>query len=216
MSMSKTKKQLVDVARQLFAKNGMEDTTMNDIAVASKKGRRTLYTYFKSKDDIYLAVIESELDMLIETMKVVAAKDEQTFDIETATAGSATLTVTGARYMFWGSHADYETLDSAKIRAHANGGAAASAAQTVEITIPESGVKQFYVALPSGRSLTKIYNTAAGESFGDITASFTVDTTPITVAVEGANNYAAANYTVYYFNSGTSWVGPNTLTVIIG
>ena len=75
MSMSKTKKQLVDVARQLFAKNGMEDTTMNDIAVASKKGRRTLYTYFKSKDDIYLAVIESELDMLIETMKVVAAKD---------------------------------------------------------------------------------------------------------------------------------------------
>lgn len=148
--------------------------------------------------------------------KVVAAKDEQTFDIETATAGSATLTVTGARYMFWGSHADYETLDSAKIRAHANGGAAASAAQTVEITIPESGVKQFYVALPSGRSLTKIYNTAAGESFGDITASFTVDTTPITVAVEGANNYAAANYTVYYFNSGTSWVGPNTLTVIIG
>lgn len=148
--------------------------------------------------------------------KVVAAKDEQTFDIETATAGSATLTVTGARYMFWGSHADYETLDSAKIRAHANGGAAASAAQTVEITIPESGVKQFYVALPSGRSLTKIYNTAAGESFGDITASFTVDTTPITVAVEGANNYAAVNYTVYYFNSGTSWVGPNTLTVIIG
>jgi hypothetical protein len=148
--------------------------------------------------------------------KVVAAKDEQTFDIETATAGSATLTVTGARYMFWGSHADYETLDSAKIRAHANGGAAASAAQTVEITIPESGVKQFYVALPSGRSLTKIYNTAAGESFGDITASFTVDTTPITVAVEGANGYTAANYTVYYFNSGTSWVGPNTLTVIIG
>lgn len=148
--------------------------------------------------------------------KVVAAKDEQTFDIETATAGSATLTVTGARYMFWGSHADYETLDSAKIRAHANGSTAASAAQTVEITIPESGVKQFYVALPSGRSLTKIYNTAAGESFGDITASFTIDTTPITVSVEGANGYTAADYTVYYFNSGTSWVGPNTLTVIIG
>lgn len=148
--------------------------------------------------------------------KFVAAKDEQTFDVETATAGSATLTVTGARYMFWGSHAAHETLDSAKIRAHANGGSAASTAKTVEITIPESGVKQFYVALPSGRSLTKIYNTAAGESFGDITASFTVDTTPITVAVEGANGYTAANYTVYYFNSGTSWVGPNTLTVIIG
>lgn len=74
-SMSKTKKQLVDVARQLFAKNGVDDTTMNDIAVASKKGRRTLYTYFKSKEDMYYAVIESELDMLIETLYKVAAKD---------------------------------------------------------------------------------------------------------------------------------------------
>ena len=151
-----------------------------------------------------------------DSAKYVAAKDEQTFDIATATAGTKELTVTGSRYMFWGAHADYETLDSAKIRAHENGGTQKKEATTVTITIPESGVKQFYVALPSGRTLTKVYNTAAGESFGDITASFTVDTTPITVAVEGANGYEAVNYTVYYFNSGTAWVGPNTLTVIIG
>lgn len=75
MSGSKTRKQLVDVARQLFAKNGIDDTTMNDIAVASKKGRRTLYTYFKNKEDMYFAVIESELDLLIEMMRKVAAKD---------------------------------------------------------------------------------------------------------------------------------------------
>lgn len=60
MSISKTRQKLVDVARQLFAKNGMENTTMNDIALASGKGRRTLYTYFKSKEDIYYAVIEGE------------------------------------------------------------------------------------------------------------------------------------------------------------
>ena len=64
MTVSKTKAKLVDVARQLFAKMGVENTTMNDIALASKKGRRTLYTYFKSKEDIYLAVVESELDIL--------------------------------------------------------------------------------------------------------------------------------------------------------
>ena len=62
MAVSKTKAKLVDVARQLFAKMGVENTTMNDIALASKKGRRTLYTYFKSKEDIYMAVVESELD----------------------------------------------------------------------------------------------------------------------------------------------------------
>ncbi|WP_455585760.1 TetR/AcrR family transcriptional regulator [Bacteroides sp.] len=75
MTVSKTKARLVDVARQLFAKMGVENTTMNDIALASKKGRRTLYTYFKSKDEIYLAVVESELDILSDMMKRVAEKD---------------------------------------------------------------------------------------------------------------------------------------------
>ena len=41
MSISKTRQKLVDVARQLFAKNGLENTTMNDIAMQSGKGRRT-------------------------------------------------------------------------------------------------------------------------------------------------------------------------------
>ena len=74
MAVSKTRAKLVDVARQLFAKKGVDDTTMNDIAVASKKGRRTLYTYFKSKEDIYMAVVESELEMLSDAMEQVAKK----------------------------------------------------------------------------------------------------------------------------------------------
>ncbi|MBP7985120.1 MAG: TetR/AcrR family transcriptional regulator [Bacteroidaceae bacterium] len=74
MSISKTRQKLVDVARQLFAKNGLENTTMNDIALASDKGRRTLYTYFKSKEDVYFAVIESELERLSDRMDEVAAK----------------------------------------------------------------------------------------------------------------------------------------------
>jgi len=75
MTVSKTKIKLVDVARQLFAKMGVENTTMNDIALASKKGRRTLYTYFKSKEEIYSAVVESELDMLSDTMKAVSERN---------------------------------------------------------------------------------------------------------------------------------------------
>lgn len=77
MAVSKTKAKLVDVARQLFAKMGVENTTMNDIALASKKGRRTLYTYFKSKEDIYMAVVESELDILSDMMARVMEKNIQ-------------------------------------------------------------------------------------------------------------------------------------------
>ena len=87
MTVLKTRAKLVDVARQLFAKKGVEATTMNDIAVASKKGRRTLYTYFKSKDQIYMAVVESELKMLSDTMDKVAKKptvpDEKILELST-------------------------------------------------------------------------------------------------------------------------------------
>lgn len=72
MSVSKTRQKLVDVARQLFAKNGIANTTMNDIAVASGKGRRTLYTYFSRKEDVYYAVIESELERLSDKLDEVA------------------------------------------------------------------------------------------------------------------------------------------------
>ena len=67
----KTKDLMIEVARQLFARFGVTNTTMNDIADASKKGRRTLYTYFKNKDEIYHAVIERELDGLWHDLELV-------------------------------------------------------------------------------------------------------------------------------------------------
>ncbi len=73
--MQKTRNLLVDTARQLFAKKGFEATTMNEIAQASGKGRRTLYTYFSSKEEIYFAVIQSELDRLTNRMEEVARQE---------------------------------------------------------------------------------------------------------------------------------------------
>ena len=75
MSISKTRSLLIDVARRLFAQKGLEGTTMNDIAVASGKGRRTLYTYFKNKEAIYYAVIETEMERLSDRMDDVASRD---------------------------------------------------------------------------------------------------------------------------------------------
>lgn len=69
--MSKTKGMLVEVARQLFAQKGVVETTMNDIATASGKGRRTLYTYFRSKEEIYKACIDSELSIVTAALQAV-------------------------------------------------------------------------------------------------------------------------------------------------
>jgi AcrR family transcriptional regulator len=71
----KTRDRLIEVARLLFARLGVDNTTMNDIALASEKGRRTLYTYFKSKTEIYNAVVQSELKILYDSLEAVAKKD---------------------------------------------------------------------------------------------------------------------------------------------
>lgn len=68
---TKTRDKLIEVARQLFAKKGIENTTMNDIANASDKGRRTIYTYFRNKKEIYNAVIEKESEQLVSQLREI-------------------------------------------------------------------------------------------------------------------------------------------------
>ncbi|SFE16048.1 TetR/AcrR family transcriptional regulator [Thermophagus xiamenensis] len=51
-------------ARDLFAQYGYRKTTMEDIAVALRKGKSSLYYYFKNKEEIFQAVIELESEIL--------------------------------------------------------------------------------------------------------------------------------------------------------
>ena len=80
MASTKTKDMLLEKARQLFAKSGYDNTTMNDIAEASQKGRRTLYTYFSNKKEIYNAVIESELQSMYKRLQDSVNKEHTATD----------------------------------------------------------------------------------------------------------------------------------------
>ncbi len=68
----KTRDRLIEVARLLFLMKGIENTTMIDIANASENGRRTVYTYFKSKSDIFNAVIERESENHVAELRKIA------------------------------------------------------------------------------------------------------------------------------------------------
>lgn len=52
--------QILEAAKRVFQKWGLNKTTMEDIAQEVGKGKSTLYYYFKSKDEIFesLAIIE--------------------------------------------------------------------------------------------------------------------------------------------------------------
>ena len=71
---SHTREKLIEVARQLCAYKGVENTTMSDIATASEKGRRTIYTYFKSKREIYEATIECDSEEIVKQLRSVVGE----------------------------------------------------------------------------------------------------------------------------------------------
>ena len=71
----KTRDRLIEVARKLFLNKGIENTTMIDVANASDNGRRTVYSYFKNKSDIYSAVIERESENHVKAVKEIAAEN---------------------------------------------------------------------------------------------------------------------------------------------
>jgi AcrR family transcriptional regulator len=67
---------IVDAARKLFGDKGIENTTMEDIAVACGYTRRTLYAYFKSFDEIcLLALLEDQTTRWELQREAVAAAD---------------------------------------------------------------------------------------------------------------------------------------------
>ena len=53
-----TRQLLIDVAREFFTERGYAGTSMSLIATRVGGSKGTLYNYFKSKEELFVAVIE--------------------------------------------------------------------------------------------------------------------------------------------------------------
>jgi len=73
------REQLVQSARLVFARYGFKKTALDDIAREARKGKSTIYYYFKSKDDIFKAVIDAEAEIREKTIEdqISAIEDPQ-------------------------------------------------------------------------------------------------------------------------------------------
>jgi AcrR family transcriptional regulator len=74
--MDDKKERIIEIAERLFAQYGFLKTTMEDIAKKVHMGKSSVYYYFKSKDDIFSAVIrkdtrifQQKLDDAVESAK---------------------------------------------------------------------------------------------------------------------------------------------------
>ena len=71
---------IVNVACKIFNRRGFKKTTMDEIAVACHKGKSSIYYYFKSKEDIFRAVVEREAEELKERLDRTIRKDDLAVD----------------------------------------------------------------------------------------------------------------------------------------
>ncbi len=75
MSNIETRELIIRVARKLFAQQGIGNITMSDVAQAANKSRRTVYTYFQSKEELLEASIEMEVKKISTAITKVAMSD---------------------------------------------------------------------------------------------------------------------------------------------
>ena len=66
---------IVGVARRIFTRYGFRKATMEEIASTSQMGKSSIYYYFKSKEEIFRAVVEFEAWMLKERLSRIIGKN---------------------------------------------------------------------------------------------------------------------------------------------
>lgn len=69
------RRNILDAADKLFCKNGIEKTTMEQLATAAGYSKPTLYGYFKDKDEVYFALVLEFMEKIV--VKVDKAINEQ-------------------------------------------------------------------------------------------------------------------------------------------
>jgi AcrR family transcriptional regulator len=68
--------EILDEAQKLFRHFGWAKTTMEDIAKAAGKGKSTLYYYYKSKEEIFDAVVTREMEEVFRLLRDEVGKVE--------------------------------------------------------------------------------------------------------------------------------------------
>jgi AcrR family transcriptional regulator len=66
-----TRHTILKVTYKVLSDQGMNKTTMEDVAKASGLGRRTIYTYFNTREELFHAVIKKEIDNIIKRLNAV-------------------------------------------------------------------------------------------------------------------------------------------------
>lgn len=72
------KKLILNTAKDLFTEKGFSNVTLDDIANAIEFSKGTIYTHFKSKEEIYTLILLNHLNILLAYLKEAVKKCKDT------------------------------------------------------------------------------------------------------------------------------------------
>ncbi len=72
--------EIVKAATKVFFERGLQSATMDEIAEAAELSKGTIYLYYKSKEDLYLAVMNNGSTVLFEMFDKAVAKASTTIE----------------------------------------------------------------------------------------------------------------------------------------
>jgi AcrR family transcriptional regulator len=81
MNVDPTREKILKVAARIFGKYGFQKTTMDEIARTAHKAKGSVYYHFKSKEELFLAVVKVEIESLKNALLAVAARDDTATNI---------------------------------------------------------------------------------------------------------------------------------------
>jgi len=74
------REEIIEAAEAVFFSKGFEKSTMDDIAEKAELSKGTLYLYFKSKEDLHMAVAHTAISMLKFSMEGIEDMAEGAFE----------------------------------------------------------------------------------------------------------------------------------------
>lgn len=77
----KRRDEIIDAAEEVFFKEGFETATMDNVAAKAELSKATLYTYFKSKEELYYYICERGHLKLIDLVERAEKNVNKTMDL---------------------------------------------------------------------------------------------------------------------------------------
>ncbi len=74
------KNEIIDAAERIFFSKGLDQSTMDDVAAEAELSKGTLYLYFKSKEELYLAINERGFRILQKLFADAISKEQNGLD----------------------------------------------------------------------------------------------------------------------------------------